>query len=97
MLRGNDQIRAVARMADAFCGALLTLLIKAYRLFLAPFLGPQCRFYPSCSVYCEEAIHTHGCVKGVWLGLRRLGKCHPFHPGGVDPVPRLRGRLPESS
>ena len=62
-------------------------LIRAYRLLLSPFVGQHCRFHPTCSHYAEQAIQTHGFVKGGWLALRRLGRCHPWHPGGVDPVP----------
>jgi len=54
---------------------------------LSPFLGNNCRFYPTCSTYMYEAIQTHGVMKGIFLGTRRLFKCHPFHPGGYDPVP----------
>ncbi|MCE9615788.1 MAG: membrane protein insertion efficiency factor YidD [Lentisphaerae bacterium] len=67
--------------------ALLISVIKGYRLLVSPWLGPHCRFYPSCSVYAMEAIQTHGVVRGLWLGVRRLLKCHPCHPGGYDPVP----------
>ena len=66
---------------------LLVGLISAYRYFLSPFLGPSCRFYPTCSNYALEAIETHGVWRGGWLTLRRLGRCHPFHPGGFDPPP----------
>jgi uncharacterized protein len=62
-------------------------LIKFYRYFLSPWIGNQCRFYPSCSHYSEEALITHGVIKGVYLTGRRLIKCHPWHPGGLDPVP----------
>ncbi len=65
---------------------LLTGLIRVYQLTLSPLLGPCCRFEPSCSRYCAEAIHRYGCLKGLRLGLTRLLKCHPFHPGGADPV-----------
>jgi len=54
---------------------------------LSPLLPSACRFYPSCSAYMHEAVIKHGAGRGVWLGLKRLAKCHPFHPGGVDPVP----------
>lgn len=66
---------------------VLIVLIRGYQLFISPFLGNHCRFYPSCSHYTIEAIDTHGPVRGLYLGLRRLGKCHPWHPGGFDPVP----------
>jgi uncharacterized protein len=69
---------------------LLTGMIRVYQLTLAPIIGPCCRFYPSCSQYCMEAIEAHGAVLGLWLGLKRLFKCHPLHPGGMDPVPRPR-------
>lgn len=63
------------------------LAIRLYQLVLSPVLGGQCRFYPSCSAYTREAIEKHGLIKGLALGGRRLLKCHPFHPGGVDTVP----------
>jgi putative membrane protein insertion efficiency factor len=66
---------------------LLVGLISAYRYLLSPFLGPSCRFYPTCSAYAAEAIETHGALRGSWLALRRIVKCHPWHPGGLDPVP----------
>ncbi len=66
---------------------LLLLLIEAYRLLLSPLLGGHCRFWPSCSAYAQEAVQRHGAVRGSGLALRRLLRCHPFAPGGVDPVP----------
>ncbi|MDD4914575.1 MAG: membrane protein insertion efficiency factor YidD [Methylococcales bacterium] len=66
---------------------LLIALIRAYKYFISPLLGPRCRFYPSCSSYGLEAIQLHGALKGSYLTLRRLLKCHPFHEGGIDPVP----------
>ena len=69
-------------------GKLIILLIRVYQAAVSPLLGPCCRFYPSCSAYCLEAVRVHGWPRGLLLGLRRLLKCHPFHPGGVDPVPR---------
>lgn len=62
-------------------------LIRCYQLLLSPWLGQQCRFYPTCSHYAAQAVETHGVCKGVYLTAARLGKCHPFHSGGVDPVP----------
>jgi hypothetical protein len=66
---------------------LLAALIRGYQLVLSPLLPPSCRFTPSCSQYALEAITRHGAVRGTWLAARRLARCHPFHPGGFDPVP----------
>lgn len=63
------------------------LLLKFYKKFISPLLGTHCRFYPTCSVYMGEAIEKYGVLKGMALGIKRLLKCHPFHPGGHDPVP----------
>ncbi len=63
------------------------LAIRLYQLLVSPVLGSRCRFYPSCSTYMREAVEKYGMVKGISLGGRRLLKCHPFHPGGVDTVP----------
>ena len=70
--------------------ALLLLLLRIYQLCISPFLGQNCRFYPSCSSYAIEAITLHGSLKGLFLTVRRLLKCHPFHSGGYDPVPPLK-------
>jgi putative membrane protein insertion efficiency factor len=61
--------------------------IRVYRKFISPLKPATCRFYPTCSAYALEAIEIHGPVKGSWLAAKRIGKCHPFHPGGLDPVP----------
>ena len=66
---------------------VLVLLVRVYRLLVSPMLPPACRFYPSCSAYAETALARHGTVRGTWLTARRLVRCHPFHPGGIDPVP----------
>jgi putative membrane protein insertion efficiency factor len=66
---------------------VLRLLIRVYQLFIAPMLGPRCRFHPSCSSYTAEAITRHGALAGVWLGMTRILRCHPWSEGGFDPVP----------
>ncbi len=73
---------------------LLIGLVKAYQLVLSPLLGPTCRYYPSCSAYAVEALRVHGAIKGTWLAGRRLLRCHPWSPGGVDHVPPRRGDAP---
>jgi putative membrane protein insertion efficiency factor len=67
---------------------LLRGLVLVYRVTLSPLLGPSCRFEPSCSNYALEALERHGARRGAWLSLRRVLRCHPFHPAGFDPVPR---------
>ncbi len=62
-------------------------LVRAYQMVVSPLLPPSCRFYPSCSAYAVTALERHGALKGSWLAARRLSRCHPFHPGGLDPVP----------
>jgi putative membrane protein insertion efficiency factor len=64
------------------------LLLAGYKRLISPLLPSACRFYPTCSQYMREAIEVHGAGRGIWLGLKRLGRCHPFHEGGADPVPR---------
>ena len=71
-------------------GWLLTALIWIYQATVSPLLGGSCRFHPSCSNYCAEAIATHGPARGLRLGVSRLLKCHPFHAGGLDPVPERK-------
>jgi putative membrane protein insertion efficiency factor len=66
---------------------LLLILLRGYQLGISPLLGQNCRFYPSCSEYASQAIREHGALKGSALGAARLCKCHPWHPGGPDPVP----------
>ena len=66
---------------------LILWLIKGYRRFVSPLFPPTCRFQPTCSQYALEAIATYGTIKGGWLAITRILRCHPFHPGGYDPVP----------
>ena len=66
---------------------LLLVLIRCYKYAISPILGQNCRFYPSCSDYTAQAIEKHGALKGVHLGLKRISRCHPWNPGGFDPVP----------
>lgn len=65
---------------------VLIFILKAYQWTMSPFLGSNCRFYPSCSQYSQEAVRQHGAQRGLYMTLKRLGKCHPYHPGGYDPV-----------
>jgi len=76
-----------ARKRPSAAAWLLILLLNGYRRFVSPLLAPRCRFYPSCSAYALEAVQLHGAVRGSWLAARRLSRCHPFHAGGLDPVP----------
>jgi uncharacterized protein len=66
---------------------VLTALVRTYRYCVSPMLGPNCRFYPTCSCYAEEALERYGAMKGCYLTIRRLLRCHPWHVGGYDPVP----------
>ncbi|MDQ6611116.1 MAG: membrane protein insertion efficiency factor YidD [Gemmatimonadota bacterium] len=65
----------------------LVVGVRAYQVVLSPIFGGSCRYYPSCSTYAIEALERHGALRGGWLALRRIGRCHPFRPGGFDPVP----------
>lgn len=77
--------------------SLLLMLVRAYQVCISPFLGQNCRFYPTCSNYAVEAIRLHGAAKGSALAARRLCKCHPWHPGGVDPVPLKQSETSSTS
>lgn len=68
-------------MRSALCAT-----IRVYQIFISPWLGSNCRFYPSCSELARQAVASHGVLKGSWIAIRRLLSCHPFHPGGYDPL-----------
>jgi putative membrane protein insertion efficiency factor len=67
--------------------SVLLVALRAYQYTIRPVLGANCRFYPSCSDYARGAIERHGAARGSWLAVRRIARCHPYHPGGYDPVP----------
>jgi putative membrane protein insertion efficiency factor len=68
---------------------ILLALITFYRYVISPLLGSRCRYFPTCSAYTQEAVERYGAARGGWLGIKRIFRCHPFHPGGVDPVPDI--------
>ena len=75
---------------------ILKTIIKVYQKIISPLTPPSCRFYPTCSHYGLEALETHGALKGSWLAIRRISKCHPFHEGGFDPVPEKASKKNEN-
>jgi putative membrane protein insertion efficiency factor len=75
------------KVIHKFIQIVFVALIRVYQYTLSPFLGPACRFHPSCSEYAYQAIMRHGPLRGLLLAIKRILRCHPFHPGGVDPVP----------
>lgn len=78
----------VTSSVTSFVAGIVTGTLKGYKLLISPLLPSACRFYPTCSEYMRQAVEMHGPAQGVWLGIKRLGRCHPFHEGGCDPVPR---------
>jgi len=78
--------------ANRLFSALPIAVIRFYRYFISPLIPPSCRFQPTCSAYMIEAIERNGAIKGLWLGIKRIRKCHPGHPGGYDPVPEHNGK-----
>ena len=83
----GHQLSAIGRALSIVAKHVLILLVRAYQIAVSPLLPPACRYYPSCSAYAVEALERHGALRGGWLALRRIGRCHPFRPGGYDPVP----------
>jgi uncharacterized protein len=83
----SQNLKAILSFPGLLIRQLLLLLIQVYRYTISPFLGQRCRFYPTCSAYAAEALTRYGVIKGSWLSLKRVLRCHPFHPGGHDPVP----------
>ena len=83
----RDNARAGHRPRASLLAICLIALIQTYRLTLSPFFGMHCRFRPTCSAYALEAVRRFGGLRGGWMAVRRLGRCHPWHPGGLDPVP----------
>lgn len=79
--------RPAAKGIAAVPQFLLILGVRLYQVALSPLLGGSCRYFPSCSAYAIEALERHGALRGSWLAIRRIGRCHPFRPGGYDPVP----------
>ncbi|WP_106094136.1 membrane protein insertion efficiency factor YidD [Enhygromyxa salina] len=94
----SDSLRAAWRVITRAPRLLAIGLIRVYQLTLSPMLGPSCRFSPSCSHYGCACLRDHGLIRGSWLTLRRLSRCHPWHPGGYDPppLPRSAPRISEA-
>lgn len=82
-----SSLQALQSVLRALPARLLVLFVRAWQVGLSPLFGPSCRFHPSCSAYAVEALERHGARRGAWLAARRVARCHPFHEGGLDPVP----------
>ena len=78
---------AVAHAVEAMLLTMVVGVIEVYRRLVSPLLPPACRFHPTCSTYAVGCLHRHGLLRGGWMSLRRIGRCHPFHEGGHDPIP----------
>jgi putative membrane protein insertion efficiency factor len=82
-----SELSSVEEIVPTLAARVLIVPVNGYRRFISPLLPPSCRFAPSCSQYALEALQRHGAARGLWLTVRRLARCHPFNPGGYDPVP----------
>ena len=87
-------LRRLARLAVRLPALAVVGLLRLWQLLVSPVYGPTCRFYPSCTAYAMEAVDRHGLVRGGWLAVRRLARCHPWNPGGVDLVPASKVHPP---
>ena len=83
----NQNFRRILDLPGWLIRQFLLAIIHVYRYAISPFLGPRCRFQPSCSAYAAESLTRYGLLKGLWLTTKRILRCHPYHPGGHDPVP----------
>ncbi len=86
----DPEALSMKRTMSIVCASPFLLIIKVYQLFISPFLGQNCRFHPSCSCYAHQALKEHGILKGSILSVKRIVKCQPLHPGGVDLVPKSK-------
>jgi putative membrane protein insertion efficiency factor len=91
---GSARARRVLAVIRRFPALLLIGLVRLYQTFISPLTPPSCRYYPSCSSYAVVALQRHGLVRGGWLAVRRLARCHPWTPGGIDDVPPAREPKP---
>jgi putative membrane protein insertion efficiency factor len=83
----SAQETGTTQVAPSAVARVLMAPVVVYQRVISPYIAPRCRFEPSCSAYTLEALRVHGAVKGLWLSIRRIARCHPFNPGGYDPVP----------
>ena len=86
------RLRRAGASLNRLMAAVLIGVVHGYRLLLRPHLIGSCKFHPTCSEFAVEALQTHGVIRGGWLAVRRIARCHPFKPGGIDPVPPSRSR-----